>query len=76
MGEMIGVGLYQFCWTGGLWGVCLCLGLQWCVWCWGELVGGLVQGLIGWGSGISVCVVSLDFFCGDGRSRYLCIVLG
>ena len=39
----------------------------------GEWVGGLGQGLGGWGGVMYVCVVSL---CVDGRSRYLYIVLG
>ena len=37
--------------TGGVWDVCLCC----------DGVGGLVQGLEGWGSSMSVCVVSLDY---------------
>ena len=36
----------------------------WCSWwCLGEWVGGLVQGLGGWGVVLSVCVVSLDSLC-------------
>ena len=34
--------------------------LRWCGWCWGKWVGGLDQGLGGWGCVMSVCVVSLD----------------
>ena len=29
----------------------------------GELVGGLGQGLGGWGSVLSVCVVRMDYLC-------------
>ena len=37
-------------------------------------MGGLVQGLRGWGGVVCVCCES-GFFCGDGKSSYLCIVL-
>ena len=51
--------------TWGKWDMCLCFG------CGGVGVGdvggewmdGLGQGLGGWGSVMSVCVVSLDFLC-------------
>ena len=34
----------------------------WLWWCW-ERVGGLGQGLRGWGGVMTVCVVSLDSWC-------------
>ena len=56
--------------TGGVLEVCVCFG---CVG--GEWVGGLDQGLEGWVV-LCLCEVRVWILCVDGRSRYLCIVLG
>ena len=53
--------------------VCLCFGCGGVGSVGGEFVGGLDHGLEGWGGVMSVRVWIL---CIDGRSRYLCIVLG
>ena len=83
--ERIGFGLYQSCRNGEGW-TCVCVLVVvvsgWRTWTrvWRGVGGGLGpgsggvwvadldQGLEGW------CYVSI--FCVDGRSRYLCIVLG
>ena len=64
----LGLGFTNTAGTGGVLDVCLCFGGVG-----GERVGGLDQGLEGWGGVMSVCVWII---CVDGRSRYMCIVLG
>ena len=69
---MTGLGL-GFTNSGGTWRICLCFGCGGVGGVGGEWVGGLVQGLGVW---CYVCVsCESEFFCVDGRSRYLCIVL-
>ena len=58
--------------TWGKWDMCLCFG---CGGVGGEWLGGSGQGLGEWGVVMYVCVLTF-FFCVDGRSRYLHIVLG
>ena len=75
-GDRIGFGLYQFWRNMGKVGYVSVF--RWCGWCHslslhinieryggvgGEWVGGLGQGLGGWGGVMSVCVVSLDSLC-------------
>ena len=68
MWEVLGVtGLgLDFTNSGGTWGkwdMCLCFGCGVVGGVGGEWVGGLGQGLGGWGGVRSVCVVSLDYLC-------------
>ena len=71
MDDRIGFELYQSCGNRGVLDVCLCFG-------WGgvggEWVGGLDQGLEG--VVLCLCEVRVWILYVDGRSRYLCIVLG
>ena len=56
----LGLGFTNSGGTWGEWDMCLCFG------CGGvgrEGVGGLCQGLGGWGGVLSVCVISLDYLC-------------
>ena len=65
VGDRIGFGLYQFWRNMGKVGYVSVFCLRWCV-CrgvGGEWVGGLVQGLGGWGGVMNVCVMSLDSLC-------------
>ena len=64
--ERIGFGLYQSCGDRG--SVGLVFWLRWCRW-----VVGLDQCRERWGG---VMPVRVWILCVDGRSRYLCIVLG
>ena len=66
----IGFGLYQSCRNRGMLGVCMCFGCGGVGGVGGKWVGGLDQCLEGW------CDVQVWNLCVDGRSRYLCIVLG
>ena len=61
--------------TGGVLDMCLCFGCGGVGGVGGEWVGGLDQGRERWG-GLYLCEVSVWILCVDGRSRYLCIVLG
>ena len=60
VGERIGFGLYQSWINRGKVGY---VSVFWERWCWGEWVGGLGQGLGGWGGVKSVFIVSLDSLC-------------
>ena len=62
--------------TGGVLDLCLYFGCGGVGGVGGQYVGDLDQGRERWGGVMYVFGVSLDFFCVDGRSRYLCIVLG
>ena len=64
----LGLGFTNPVGIGGVLNVCLCFGCGGVGGVGGELVGRLDQGLEGW------CYVWI--LCVDGRSRYLCIVLG
>ena len=77
MDERIGVGLYQSCGNRGTAGrvsvfwLRLC-GSGWCRWGLGRegtrvCIGGMV---------LCLCELLVWILCVDGRSRYLCIVLG
>ena len=68
----LGLGFTNPVGTGGVLDVCLCFG---CGGVGGERVGGLDQGRERWG-GLCLCEVRVWILCVDGRSRYLCIVLG
>ena len=72
----LGLGLTNPGETGVKWAMCLCFSCGGVCGIEGSGLGGLGQGLGGGGGVKSVFVVSLDFFCVDGRSRYLYIVLG
>ena len=56
----LGLGCTNYVGTGRVLDVCLCFGCG-CVG--GKWVGGLDQGLEGWGGVMSVCVVSQDYLC-------------
>ena len=56
----LGLGFTNSGGTWGKWDMCLRFG---CSGVGGEWVGGLGQGLGGWGGVMSVCVVSLDSLC-------------
>ena len=63
MGERIGFGLYHSWRNRGTVGYVSVFWLRSCVRCWGQSVGGLGQGLGGWGRVKFVFVVSLDYLC-------------
>ena len=73
--ERIGFGLYQSCGNRGLVERVSVFWFQWCVWCRGEWVGIWIRD---WRGGVVLCLseVWVWIVCLDGRSRYLCIVLG
>ena len=54
VGDRIGFGLYQFWRNMGKVGYVSVFWLRLCGWCWGEWIGGLGQGLGGWGCVMSV----------------------
>ena len=60
---------------GGVLVECLCLGFTGVGGVGGEWVGGLDQVLEGWVV-LCLCEMWVWIICVDGRSRYLCIVLG
>ena len=59
MGERIGFGLYQSCRNRGS-VIHVCCGGMGVL---GEWLGGLSQGIGGWGGVMYVCVVILDYLC-------------
>ena len=75
MDERIGFRLYQSCGNRGVLDVYLCFGCGGVGGVGGEWEGGLDQGLEGWVV-LCLCEVRVWIICVDGRSRYLCIVLG
>ena len=71
---MRGFGLNQSCQNRGSVGCVSVFGLRWCGWC----RSGVGRGL-GPGSGgvvLCLCEMWIWIICVDGRSRYMCIVLG
>ena len=65
------IGFYQSCQNRGVLDVCLCCGGVSCVG--REWVGGFGPGS---GRVLCLCEMWVWILCVDGRSRYLCIVLG
>ena len=59
----LGLGFTNSGGTWGKWAMCLCFGCGGVAGVGGEWVGGLGQGLGGWGGVMYVCVVSLDSLC-------------
>ena len=59
----LGLGFTNPVGTGEVLDVCLCFGCGGVGGVGGEWVGGLDQGREGWGDGMSVCDVSLDYLC-------------
>ena len=75
-GSGLGLGFTNPGGTGGKWDICLCFGCRGVGGVGGGVGGRLGPGMGGGGGGVKSMFVVSAFFCVDGRSRYLYIVLG